>query len=1200
MTGLSLYRSNHLEVLGKLLSENVHARPPADPFTPLSIVVGSRGMERWLRHTLADRSGICANLLCPFPAATIDRLIAATGADEDLSDQLAEPGADPWAPPCLTWAMLAVLPDLVDRPAFAPLASYASWSGDVSAITFGLARQIADVFDRYITYRPEVAAAWSADGPWRPPPELASAVWQPQLWRAVRAQLGDAPHRGELLAAALVRLRAGQTGALKASLGGQPLRIFGVSTLPPSWLDLLGAVAAHVPVELYLLCPSAAWWEQVGRQARARPWRGELGWQRTPRDDVAEQLAEQTDGHPLLISLGRTARDFQIALQAQDLPLIEHDLFIDRVQADPDRAGSVLHRLQADILHARPLPGGAERTPLVGTDDSIQLHACHGLGRQVEVLREVLLGLFADHPDLEPRDVVVMCPDIAAAAPLITATFERGRSSRKQRDGQPRTDAEMWGEAGAPRIPFTIADLSVRRLNPVADALLRVLELVGSRVEASAVLDLLALEPVQRRFDLDDAQVVTIQAWIQDSGIRWGVDGPGRAPILALSDEQNTWRFGLRRLLAGVVMADDGRLLGDGSVLPFDAMEGGQTALLGRLVDFCNTLFDLVERLAAPRPLDQWVRAAHEVVDRMTATGKAATWLTRRVRTELDGLAREGATAQLARPVHLHALRSALDGRFEVASRIAKDLSGAVTFCAMAPMRSLPHRVVCLIGLDEGALPRRSGGLAFDLCARRPRVGDRDPRDEDRYLLLEAVLAARDHLVLTWTGRDLRTNEACAPCVPVVELCHVLDETFAVAPGQPAASRQLLTEHPLQAFSPRNFLPHHHAPGGRSRPWSFDRGLCAAATASRRVRQAAAGFAVAAIAPVEDLQTLTLDTLQRWLLNPSQQFMLTRLKVDLADRQAAVADREPIVLDGLQRWSLRNELLSARLAGQSTAAVVTRLRALGQLPLGQAGALLVAEQLAVIDAMLAKIQLLDARDTVLPFDPAVPIDVTVAGVRLTGTLERVRADLLLALEFGKEDGKRLLRPWLQLLAWQAMAPERRRQAVIGLADQHKGAPKPELLGLDSAAHAPALLAELVALYRRGQSEPLPLFPGASHAFAKVAAVASRKGADDQISAADLAHGLPTDGPRLERLAAALDKATDAFAGEDSRGRTDMDDPAVAWLYEGRLPMRDLSVSPVPLNLDFARLALTVWGPLLSKRRTSKAVEPWLPGAEVAP
>ena len=56
----------------------------------------------------------------------------------------------------------------------------------------------------------------------------------------------------------------------------------------------------------------------------------------------------------------------------------------------------------------------------------MQVHSCHGPARQIDVLREVLLGLLQDDSTLEPRDILVMCPDIDTYAPLIVAGFGLG------------------------------------------------------------------------------------------------------------------------------------------------------------------------------------------------------------------------------------------------------------------------------------------------------------------------------------------------------------------------------------------------------------------------------------------------------------------------------------------------------------------------------------------------------------------------------------------------------------------------------------------------------------------------------------------------------------------------------------------------------------------------------------------------------
>ena len=757
MPGLHLFRSNRIEILAQLLSGVVVDKAPSDPFKPIEIVVGSRGMERWLRHDLAQNLSVCANFEFPFPAARLDAIVAA------LLSQPSPKDPDLWSPETLAWALLEVLPRHVPTKGFEVVQSYLedplAWQGAVEGKQYGLARQLADVFDRYVAYRPELARAWSADKPLKLPRGSEALGWQRTLWRAVHAHLQARRHRADRIAEAERILRENKTlPALDA-----PLFIFGVSSLPPSWMSLLGALSTHVDVDIFLLCPSNTYWAELHRV-------GEDPAAHLPddRNELSEALRIQgaEAAHPLLVSMGRVARDFQLILESQP------DHYVDeRIDAFPDPASKgrarALHWLQSDLLaahHPGNAPSRAARTLDPG-DDTIQFHSCYGPTRQVEVLRDLLLGMLADHEELEPRNILVMTPNIESYAPLITAVFSEGPERRREKDGKPIQGPDGWGRIGAPKIPFEVADLSVRRLNPVADALLRVVELVDSRLEASALIDLIALEPVRTRFGLDPDDIPTLQRWIEQSGIRWARDADHRARAGQPADPQNTWRFGLRRLMLGVVMADDGRILAgedapgrDTEVRPFDDMEGSETLLAGKLVDFCNTLFRLIDELRSERTLGQWVTALHGVLDEMTATSPAASWLTLRVRETLDELALIGSNTPSTRPIALDAIRSALAGRFEVAGRVTKEQSGAVTFCAMRPMRSVPYEVICLLGMDEDAFPRKGGGFAFDLTSLHPRVGDMDPRDEDRYLMLEAILAARRCLVVLYSGRDPRTN----------------------------------------------------------------------------------------------------------------------------------------------------------------------------------------------------------------------------------------------------------------------------------------------------------------------------------------------------------------------------------------------------------------------------------------------------------
>ncbi|MCP4869149.1 MAG: exodeoxyribonuclease V subunit gamma [Proteobacteria bacterium] len=1199
MSSLRVYRSNRIEALVEVLASLLRVAPPDDPFAPVEIVVGSRGMERWLRHRLAESLSICANVEFPFPASTLDGLIGQVlGEPADTADQ--------WSADRITWALLEVLPAASKREGFKTVRGYLSAvppdgghpnvgvPGPVTARAYSLARELADIFDRYVTYRPELACGWSQTPPTQVPADPVGLEWQASLWADVRAQLADAPHRADRIAAACARLRAGEP----ASPLTKPLRLFAVSSLPPGWMELLGQVGRRVDVDLFVLCPSNEYWADVRGQVGRDP-----AWLRRDRDSLAADLRSpqsKDEGNPLLISMARLARDFQIVLEAQpeDYEDSRDDLFFDMETTYPDPFGEgaprALQWLQTDVLRARD-PASVRDEPgraLQPSDDSIQLHSCHGPTRQVEVLRDVLLGLFEDHHGLQPRDVLVMTPDIEGFAPLITAVFSEGPAARRQRDGEPDWSAEGWGDVGAPQIPFQIADLSVRRLNPVADALMRVLEMAAGRVEASTVLDFINLEPVRRRFGFEPDQLPQLQTWIQDSGIRWGAHAEQRERSAQPKDLQNTWRFGLQRLLLGVVSPDLGQLFCD-EIAPFDAIEGGETFLLGRLVDCCNTLFQELDDLREPRPAVEWLDRVDLTIARITDTTAAASWLTQRVRTTLTDL-REGAEkAGSTRPVTAAALVALLQGQFDVASSASKQQSGAVTFCAMVPMRSVPYRVVCLLGMDEGTFPRKAAGLAFDLVSRHPRAGDRDPRDEDRFLMLEAMLSARQHLVVLYTGRDVRSNEERAPAVPVGELKDVLDRSFPSLPSGASPSDWMTTEHPLQAFSPRNFVAGHPArrPPGGPLPWSFDRRLLHGAQALRTGGVAAPAFfppdgqdAAARAADGRELEEIPLVELIKFFKNPTAYLLQRQLKVNLKEYGSQVLDREPVALDTLERWSVRKALLDACLAGQTMPEARRALTATGRLPLGYAGRVYLDTPAGIVGGMLNDSAVWPTGASA-PTAPRAPLllDIQLRDARVTGSLTRIWGDLLLDFQFGKEAAKRLIGPWLELLAWQVTDPEAGR-AILVLGDEEKGQPTVGMIGMAAPADPKERLEELVALYRRGCREPLPLFESSSLEFAKAS----------KLSATALEDGV-VEGD--EALVAAVGKGLKAarkkwFPGFKGVGG-DLSDPHVARVFEGQMPLEDSDQEPVPVSLDFARVALTVWAPMLAVRATTVPTSKWI-------
>ncbi len=563
--------------LGRLLEV-----PPDDPLAPEVVSVPTRGVERWLAQSLSTRlgaarpsvDGICANIAFPFPGRLVgDALAAATGiARED----------DPWLVERVVWPLLDVVDAHLDEAWLSSLAAHlragASGEGaDVTGRRFSSLRHIADLFDRYAVHRPSMIRAWASgddtDGAGHPLP--AGLRWQSELWRRLREHVG-AQSPAERLPEACLRL-LDEPAALDLP---DRLAFFGLTRLPASYLDVLEAVAGHRDVHLFLLHPSPLLWDRV------RP----LATGPTPMRRADDPSADMPR-NPLLRTWGRDAREMQLVLG-------------ERAQSDDHRAledepETLLGRLQADVRADRSPPGAPlgsrpdERPLLSPADRSLEVHACHGRGRQVEVVRDAILHALAEDPTLEPRDILVMCPDVEAFAPLVHATFVGDEPDDQD-------DAER-----TPDIRVRLADRSLRQTNPLLGVVAQLLDLVPARLTAAQVLDFAAREPVRRRFGLDDDDLARLDRWAADCGVRWGLDGDHRAAYGLGSVDANTWRAGLDRLLAGVAMTEeDGRLVG--GVLPLDDVDSGAIDLAGRLAELVERIGAAVDALSRPQPVEGW------------------------------------------------------------------------------------------------------------------------------------------------------------------------------------------------------------------------------------------------------------------------------------------------------------------------------------------------------------------------------------------------------------------------------------------------------------------------------------------------------------------------------------------------------------------------------------------------------------------
>lgn len=1045
---LHVFHSNRLEELAEELAATL-ARPVAGPLAPEIVVVQNQAMGRWVALTLARRFGVCANLKTPFPAAFV------WDAMRDVLGDL--PTTSPFAPEVLTWRVMQWLGEHRHDDAFRELAHYLADGDDEKR--YQLAERIAATFDQYLVYRPDWIRAWEGG---------EGTHWQARLWRDLT----------RVSRAHWVRLLDRQRAALEGGDAARALpprvSLFALPSLSPGYLDVIRGLAGVIEVHLFLLNPCREHWGEIVSEREA----GRRAGGRKPEALYLES------GNPLLASLGSHARDFMDMVQ--ELNGTQRERFVDPGE------DTLLHCLQHDVLMLADR--GSAPTPLAPDDRSLRVHVCHSAMREIEVLHDRLLGLFAERPALRPSDVVVMTPDIDAYAPYIEAVFATGPAER--------------------RIPFAIAERSPLAESLLVETFFALLELPDTRFDANRVLALLEAPAMQRRFGLTEDDLELIEEWIRATGIRWGIDGAARARLGLPDTDGHTWRAGLERLLLGYALPTGERALFEG-VLPYDDIEGSQAQALGKLHAFLDELFALDALRDARRDVARWGEVLGNLLTRFFEPQDADEEAMRILREAIGGFVGTAAHAQYREDVPLDLVRAGLRRVLSAEAVRLRGLVGGVTFCGMAPFRTIPFEVVCLVGMNDGSFPRPHRPLGFDLMAKDRRRGDRSRRDEDRYLFLEALLSARHCLYVSYTGRSIRDNSLIPPSVLVSELLDYLHQGF----GSDTRER-VVTEHPLQAFSHRYFEP-----GGAL--YSYSAELAEASRLCLRERAPPPSFAGEALMETEPAPSrVELEELVRFLRNPARYLLRRRLGLQLDEGDAPLETREPFALE--RPWELRDRLLAMTLEGRSGEAPAL-LAARGDLPHGNPGRALLEQEQERIAGLARRIEALRpaGREDVW-------VDLALGEGQLSGWLRGVTGAGLYAYRPVEEAGAHdRLALWAHHLALNAVRPGSESLFVA----------RNEVLRLRPVAEPHAVLAALLDLYRAGQRRPLPFFPRTSLAFVDSGGRDPRAAARAQWEGERYGNG-------------------NGYAGE---GRQ----PYYALAFRGVEPLDD----------EFERVAMAVYGPM---------------------
>ena len=1023
MNGLNIFTSNRMEILAEQLAQIVR-EPLYSPLSSEIIVVQSKGMAHWISMVLAEHNGICANCFFPFPNTFSHEMFKLV--IPDLPDE------SPFDPLTMTFRIMKILPECIRLQGFESLKQYLI-DDDMGIKLFQISWKIADLFDQYLVFRPEMVFDWENG---------EEHHWQASLWRKLSS--GEKHlHRAGIRKAFLEKLRNSSRQTYNFP---KRVSIFGISYLPMFHLEAVVEISKYTQVNLFLMNPCKEYWGDVVSGSETRKFKNK--YHRTKGADADGDLYLE-QGNRLLASMGILGRNFFSMISDLDCRYIE--------MFDEKQDITTLDKIQSDILHLidrQDYPGQSLlnsgsvvvsspshiiRSSFSEMDTSIKIHSCHSPMREIEVLYDNLLNMMEEDPDLLPKDIVVMTPDIDLYAPLVHAVFGA------------QTDEKI-------RIPYAVADQRIIKQSRIIEGFMSILNLKGSRMGVNQVMALFELPGIKEKFGIGESEIEIFEQWIDETHIRWGIDSEHRRHIGLPDYNENSWKAGIDRLLLGYAMPGFNRKLFSG-ILPYDHMEGSDAKTLGKFVTFLDRLFKSVYSLSQDRSLEEWNQILLTILDQFFAEDEDLESEIQLLRHILDDLFRIAALSGFDRPITIEVVASFLESLFEHEQLRSGFISGGVTFCAMLPMRSIPFKVVCLVGMNSDAFPRETKTLGFDLMAKKPEIGDRSKRNDDKYLFLESLLSARNKFYISYVGQSIQDNTKLRPSVLVSELMDYIQDGFGLI------EEQMVVFHRLQGFSPAYFKKN-------GKLFSYNYENFSAGLKIDEDRKTPPFLRTTLPEPAKEFKDLSIQGLSAFFSNPAKYLLEKRLGIYLREMTDVLDDSENFRLDHLEKYMLDQELMKTKRTGLNLRDFFRLKKASGELPIGKVGEYFYNEMSLDAEDFVRKINdhIQDER-----FEDR-DIDLKIGDFRVYDRIIDGHEQGLSKIIYANTKPKYLLNTWIYHL-------------ILCVLLEYKTPVRSLLVCKDAAwqfttvFNALDILKSLLGLYWKGMSEPLHFFPESSFEYA---------------------------------------------------------------------------------------------------------------------
>lgn len=988
---LYIKSSNSLELLVDKLTRVIQSNddPDVPPlisstgpvFTPIYIVTQTDGMQAWLKMRLAEKTGIAANLIFMKPNELINIVYKVTDGKFENTLSVAD----------IQWLIFKALSNEDITTKYPSLVNYYFEMGRLDNVKrMGLSQKLADLFDQYEVYRPDMLKGWENG---KLTTHVAEEKWQMDIWNIIRTEAGKKfPDKSRIKETILQNL-SDENISNRLQTRIPAVHFFGTSLITSFHFDILQSISEYIPISFYLPnpAPHLYWYEDKSKKA--------LFYQRRKGIHTDDTLIT----NPLLINWGKLVQNtFRLLFSSDEVINLYQD--IQQQYDDRTLLSSVQH-----LIHENSVVNPAGRfSEAVLKDNSITIKSCFSVAREVEALYNFLVKLIDDNPGkYSPRDIVVHVTNINRYSSYIRSVF----------DNAPHP------------LRYSIADESFAAADTISQALYEILALEENDFTSEKVVQLLNFSSIRRHFNITDIRA--IRDVVAEANIRHGIDGDLQSESVYVS-----WSYGLKRIMYGICMSTDEEYQpGEKGFFPLNSIEGNEANEIIHFVYFVEKLIHLLRNRKDGRTVNRWIEYIHDalrhlIFDEEERDNPEYQQLTEHLNsmTAEEELFNEPISWQVF-------LRQFLPGLNEMAQSY-QFARGGITFCSLIPMRSIPFKIVAMLGLDFDKFPRKPITTGFDLMHKCPRSGDRDIKINDKHLFLETIMSAGDCLYLSYIGQRIKDNSKLPPSILVDEFISFVE---ASSEQPEIARRLLLKEEPLHGFSPRygNESGYHNYLLGTANPVKIQYETEKEGT---------------------KMDAFDLLDFQRFLSDSVSWYYKNIIGIFLDDESMALPEREMFEMDNLQRWGLKNSLLMAN--ESDIPSIVNHQKKTGGIPLKSSG----EYEVETILEDMEKVKLLFEEERGGLEPKAENIEIEIEDIKITAGINFVFGNKVLLPCFSKNENKYLLQSWLTEIVLSAANKE---YTVIFIGNKKRVASK------IPANAAVALLKQLIFLMIETRNQLFP-------------------------------------------------------------------------------------------------------------------------------